>query len=205
MAGKGPGPCPSPSSSLDRQDRRVQGRGGGSPSCTLSLPKPGVLRDPGRQPLTPSAVPATAGRRVSGSRPSPCWCSSRTACPDHRPLSPPCCQVTLGHPNSPGRPGNGALRGPQGWRSRPLLPGDSRLCPASQGGQLQARPPATTALGNVASALCPATPPPDPYRGSSHPGEPPQTPTGQVPVQPCRLAAGPPRTRQTLSSNPRPN
>ena len=48
-------------------------------------------------------------------------------------------------------------------------------------------------------------PPPDPHRGSSSPGEPPQTPTGQVPIQPCRLPAGPPCTRQTLSSNPPPN
>lgn len=203
LAGKGPGPCPSLSSSLDRQEAAGAGRWG-SPSCTLPLPKPGVLRDPTRRPRAPSAVPATAGRQVSGSRLSPRWCSSRTACPDRRPLSPPCRQVTPGHPDGPVRPGSGALRGPRGWRGGPLLPGDSRPGPASRGGQLQARPPATTASGNMASALCPA-PPPDPHRGPSSPGKPPQTPTGQGPVQPCGLPAGPPRTRQTLSSNPQPN
>ena len=145
-------PVPAPPSPAALTDRTGGGRGegGGSPSCTLSLPKPGVLRDPGCQPLTVSAVPATAGRQVSASRPLPRGCSSRTACPDRRPLSPPCRQVTPGHPDGPVRPGSGALRGPQGWRSGPLLPGDARPCPASRGGQLQARPPATTASGNVA-------------------------------------------------------
>lgn len=179
MAGKVPSPGPSLSSSLDRQDRRGQGRGGGSPSCTLSLPKPGVLRDPGCQPLTVSAVPATAGRQVSASRPSPRGCSSRTACPDRRPLSPPCRQVTPGHPDGPVRPGSSALRGPQGWRSGPLLPGDSRPRPASRGGQLQARPPATTASGLSSLSSPTPQPPPqvqqpwrassDPHRPSAHP------------------------------------